>query len=197
METTIQLLPKNSSLGHPKTLCNSFNSHELCEIPKGLNATLVIEDMFPTILEIAGVEFGGQSGALFNDDGTTELGPDLDGQSFAPLLRGEAGNPDRLLYWHFPHAWGGLTSARARGPGIGATSTIRRGDWKLVYWHVDGRKELFNLRSDIGEQRNLASDEPELVADLSASLSKFLRETNAIMPSRKATGEPVPYPDES
>ena len=158
---------------------------------------ITIEDMFPTILEIAGVEFGGQSGALFNDDGTTELGPDLDGQSFAPLLRGEAGNPDRLLYWHFPHAWGGLTSARARGPGIGATSTIRRGDWKLVYWHVDGRKELFNLRSDIGEQRNLASDEPELVADLSAVLGKFLRETNAIMPRRTATGERVPYPDES
>jgi len=45
VETTIQLLPKNSSLGHPKTLCNSFNNHELCEIPKGLNATLVTPGM--------------------------------------------------------------------------------------------------------------------------------------------------------
>jgi hypothetical protein len=62
---------------------------------------------------------------------------------------------------------------------------------------VDGRKELFNLRTDIGEQRNLASDEPELVADRSASVGKFLRETNAIMPSCKATGGPVPYPDGS
>ena len=81
------------------------------------------------------------------------------------------------------------------GPGIGATSTIKRGDWKLVYWHVDGRKELFNLRDDIGETRNLASEQPELVAELSSSLGKFLREANAIMPTRKATGAPVPYPD--
>ena len=68
------------------------------------------------------------------------------------LLRGEAGNPERTLYWHFPHAWGGLNRPRVEGPGIGATSTIKRGDWKLVYWHVDGRKELFNLRDDISRR---------------------------------------------
>lgn len=157
---------------------------------------ITIEDMFPTILEIAGVEFSGQSGAIFNDDGTIQLGPELDGESFVPLLRGEAGDPERTLYWHFPHAWGGLNRPRVEGPGIGATSTIKRGDWKLVYWHVDGRKELFNLRADIGETRNLASDQPELVAELSVSLGNFLRETNAIMPTRKATSAPVPYPDE-
>ncbi|MYG01184.1 MAG: sulfatase [Acidobacteriia bacterium] len=156
---------------------------------------ITIEDMFPTILDIAGVEFSGQSGAIFNDDGIIQLGPELDGESFVPLLRGEAGNPERTLYWHFPHAWGGLSRPRVEGPGIGATSTIKRGDWKLVYWHVDGRKELFNLRADIGETRNLAADQPELVADLSAALGKFLRETNAIMPTRKATSAPVPYPD--
>ena len=165
--------------------------------PGSTNDTpITIEDMFPTILEVAGVEFSGQEGAIFNVDGTTQLGPELDGQSFVPLLRGEAGNPDRTLYWHFPHAWGGLNNPRVTGPGIGATSTIRRGDWKLVYWHVDGRKELFNLKTDISELQNLAGDESELVADLSASLGAFLRDTNAIMPSRKATGTKVPYPDE-
>ncbi len=157
---------------------------------------ITIEDMFPTILEIAGIEFAGQSGTLFNDDGMIQLGPELDGESFVPLLRGEVGDLERTFYWHFPHAWGGLNRPRVQGPGIGATSTIRRGDWKLVYWHVDGRKELFNLRADIGETSNLASDQPELVAELSASLGNFLRETNAIMPTRKATNATVPYPDE-
>ena len=165
--------------------------------PGSVNDTpITIEDMFPTILEVAGVEFSGQEGAIYSDEGTTQLGPELDGQSFLPLLRGEAGNPDRTLYWHFPHAWGGLNRPRVQGPGIGATSTIRRGDWKLVYWHVDGRKELFNVKADISELQNRAADESELVADLSASLGSFLRETNAIMPSLKETGAKVPYPDE-
>ena len=165
--------------------------------PGSVNDTpITIEDMFPTILEVAGVEFSGQEGAIYSDEGTTQLGSELDGQSFLPLLRGEAGNPDRTLYWHFPHAWGGLNRPRVQGPGIGATSTIRRGAWKLVYWHVDGRKELFNVKADISELQNRAGDESELVADLSASLGNFLRETDAIMPSLKETGTKVPYPDE-
>lgn len=165
--------------------------------PGSVTATPVtIEDFFPTILEIAGVEFSGQSGALNNHEGVVELGPELDGRSFVPLLRGEAGEPDRPLFWHFPHAWGGVARPRPTGPGIGATSTVRRGDWKLVYWHIDGRKELFNLAEDIGERHNLANDQPRMTADLSSLLGGFLRETDAVMPTRAATGRPVPYPDE-
>ena len=51
-------------------------------------------------------------------------------------------------------------------------------------------------RADLEETQNLASDQPGLVAELSASLGNFLRDANAIMPTRKATGAPVPYPDE-
>ena len=156
---------------------------------------VIIEDFFPTILEIAGVEFGGQAGSLHNEEGVAELGAELDGRSFVPLLRGEQGDPERPLFWHFPHAWGGR-GRRVAGPGIGATSTIRKGDWKLVYWHVDGRKELFNLRQDLGEKNNLAAEEAAKTAELSSALADFLREANAVMPTRKATGDPVPYPDE-
>ena len=156
---------------------------------------VIIEDFFPTILEMAGVEFSGQAGSLNNEEGVAELGTELDGRSFVPLLSGEQGDPERPLFWHFPHAWGGR-GVRVSGPGIGATSTIRKGDWKLVYWHVDGRKELFNLRRDLGEKNNLAAEEAVKTAELSSALAEFLRRTNAVMPTRKATGDPVPYPDE-
>ena len=156
---------------------------------------VIIEDFFPTILEMAGVEFKGQAGSLNNEEGAAELGTGLDGRSFVPLLSGEQGDPERPLFWHFPHAWGGR-GVRVSGPGIGATSTIRKGDWKLVYWHVDGRKELFNLRRDLGEKNNLAAEEAVRTAELSSALAEFLRGTNAVMPTRKATGDPVPYPDE-
>ena len=158
---------------------------------------VTIEDLFPTVLEVAGVDFDGQAGSLNNYEGVAELGPGLDGQSLVPVLRGHPGDPDRPLYWHFPHAWGGLRGRGARGPGIGATSTVRRGDWKLIYWHVDGRKELFNLLDDIGETSNRARAEPEVTAELSRLLGEFLRETGAVMPTRVATGELVPYPDAS
>lgn len=165
--------------------------------PGSVKATPVtIEDFFPTILEIVGVEFGGQSGALYNHEGVVELGSQLDGRSFVPLLRGEAGEPDRPLFWHFPHKWGGLRGPGPTGPGIGATSAVRRGDWKLVYWHIDGRKEVFNLAEDIGEKHNLANDQPQVTADLSSLLGGFLREVDAVMPTRVDTGELVPYPDE-
>lgn len=57
------------------------------------------QGLLPTILEIARVDFGGQSSVLSNHDGVVELGPELDGRSFDPILRGESGEPDRPLFW--------------------------------------------------------------------------------------------------
>lgn len=52
---------------------------------------------------------------------------------------------DRDIYWHYPNSWG------PSGPGIGATCSIRSGEWKLVYYFGDGRRELFNIPADISE----------------------------------------------
>jgi arylsulfatase A-like enzyme len=157
---------------------------------------VIIEDFFPTILEIAQIPFEGQTGIINGDDGSHILDGELDGESFVPLLRGLALPKDRPLFWHFPHAWGGLTSGMHSGPGIGATSTVRKGDWKLVYWHADGNKDLFNLASDIGETENVTAAHPKITADLAVELGSHLRSTRAVMPFRQSTGRPVPYPDE-
>ena len=139
---------------------------------------VMIEDFFSTLLEIAGA------------DGLLEDVATIDGRSFVPLLRGGA-DPERSarpLVWHLPNNWG------PTGPGLGPSSSIRLGDWKLVYYHTDRSYELFNLVEDLGEQRNLADAEPETRDRLAARLSERLAEVEAQMPIVRATGESVPFP---
>ena len=139
---------------------------------------VMIEDYYPTILEMAGIE----------DYDTPQP---IDGISFVPLLK-QTGNPseNRSLYWNVPNIWG------EQGPGIGATCTIRQGDWKLIYFYEEGKKELYNIREDISEKHNLAIEHPELVKRLSADLGNYLRSVDAQRPAFKATGQLVPWPDE-
>jgi len=136
---------------------------------------LIIEDFFPTILEMAGVK-------------AAKTVQPIDGLSFVPLLRQAAGRDDRPLFWHYPNNWG------PKGPGIGASSAIRLGDWKLIYYHADRRYELFNISEDLSETRNLAADQPRRVADLAAHLRDFLERVAAQMPLDKPAGKPVPLP---
>lgn len=144
------------------------------------NDYLIIEDFYPTILEMA---------QLTVPD-TPQI---IDGRSFIPLLTGKGVNPsvDRSLYWNFPNNWG------PTGPGIEATCSIRRGDWKLIYYYADKHKELFNIRNDIGENNDLVDQEPELIKTLSDDLGNYLRSVDAQRPYFKETGQPAFWPDET
>ena len=137
---------------------------------------VIIEDFFPTILEMAQIS-------------NYETVQTIDGRSFTSILKGESEVSERSLFWHYPNEWG------PSGPGIGATSTIRKGDWKLVYYHIDSSYELFNIKNDIGETTNLASKEKEILEVLSSELGDYLRSVNAQMPAIKTTGQQVPWPD--
>lgn len=115
-------------------------------------------DFFPTILELAGAE---------------EDSSQLDGGSLAPALRGEA-VPARLLFWHYPH-YG--------NQGGEPSSIVRDGDWKLIHYYEDGRNELYNLREDIGEVRDLAEQQPERVEQMWLALNAWLQEVGAKFPT--------------
>lgn len=138
---------------------------------------VMIEDFYPTILEMARVEH-------------YETKAPVDGVSFVPLLRGEGHPaPDRPLVWNYPNVWG------LDGPGINLNCALRKGPWKLVYSYKTGRKELYNIPSDIREERDLSARNPALTASLAAELSDLLRLRGAMRPSVKATGRPCPWPD--
>lgn len=136
---------------------------------------VIIEDIFPTFLEMAGV------------NECEQIGGAIDGVSFVPLLKQTEGFPaDRPIYWHYPNTYG-------QSP----YSSIRQGDWKLIYHYGPRKAELFNLRDDLGEQHDLVEQQPKKADELVRKLAAFLRESNAQMPIDKTTGRPVPLPDRS
>lgn len=143
---------------------------------------VIIEDFFPTILEMAGI----------SEYSTVQT---VDGVSFAPLLRGESSDTERPLYWHTPNVW--AETGDDHSLGYGATSTIRLGDYKLIYWYNDGAKQLYNIREDIGEAEDLSERMPELTDSLSARLGEYLRSVDAQRPSFSADGSDCPWPDET
>lgn len=135
---------------------------------------LVIEDIFPTFLEIAGIPPQTQEGGV------------MDGRNFLPPLDGTASaNDQRPLVWHFPHNYGQTPY-----------SAIRLGDWKLIYHHADSSKELYNLRDDLSEEHNCIESHPEKTEALSNLLAQYLADTDAQMAILKANGQPAPLPNE-
>jgi arylsulfatase A-like enzyme len=142
------------------------------------DACLIIEDFFPSILEMANIS-------------AYETVQEVDGQSFTAILKDKQSPPnDRPLFWHLPNNWG------PRGPGLGPSSTIRKGDWKLIYYHTDQSFELFNITDDIGESTNLEGQDVGVRTELARELGDFLRSVDAQMPTCKETGKQVPWPDE-
>jgi arylsulfatase A len=100
-----------------------------------------------------------------------------DGVSLLPLLRGEASTLNRdALYWHYPHYhhFGGRPS-----------SVIRAGRYKLIEWHEHvllGKKpavELFDVVADMGEQRDLAREQPERASAMQAKLRAWRQQVGA------------------
>ena len=59
---------------------------------------------------------------------------------------------------------------------------MRDRDWKLIRFFEDRHEELYNLKEDIGETKNLADTETEKRADLSAMLTAWQEEIEARIP---------------
>jgi arylsulfatase A-like enzyme len=83
---------------------------------------------------------------------------DCDGVELLKHLSGDvAAPPHEALYWRF-----------------GPQKAIRKGKWKLVDWRDFEMKQnsgwqLYDLSRDVGEKNNLATEEPKIVAELSAA----------------------------
>ena len=139
-----------------------------CEVPT------IHVDIFPTFLELAGAPKPRQV---------------LDGESLVPLLRNASAKLKRdAIYQHFPGYLGS-------GPGLWRTtpvSLIQVGDWKLMEYLEDGRLELYNLRSDIGESKNLAKEMPDKAKELHTRLIAWRAEVKAPMPTPNKPGEAPP-----
>jgi len=98
------------------------------------------QDMLPTFAELAGVE-----------------APKTDGISMAATLLGKGGQKKHeYLYWEFYEG--------------GGKKAVLKGKWKGIrlntYKKPDGPIELYDITADLSEQKNVASEHPEIVADM-------------------------------
>ena len=99
----------------------------------------------------------------------------IDGRDLSPLFNNE--NMGEVpLFWHFPHY---------RGKDVVPYSIIRDGDWKLIKRYEGKAFELFNLKHDLSETKDLSTQYPKNVHELNAKLEKWLIHTNAKLPILK------------
>jgi len=121
-------------------------------------------DLFPTLLELSGAAKPRQV---------------LDGESLLPLMLGKSSTLKRdAIFQHFPGYLGSGAGKWRTTP----VSLIQMGDWKLMEFLEDGHLELYNLKDDLGETKNLAVSNPDKAKELHARLRAWRKETNAPMP---------------
>jgi arylsulfatase A-like enzyme len=120
---------------------------------------VVLTDLFHTLLGVAGLP------------PATEA---ADGIDLAPLLKNPAANLNReALYFHYPHYYHTTTPV----------SAIRARDWKLLEYFEDNHAELYNLRDDPSERRDLAKRMPDRAAELRRRLHAWRNAVGAALPT--------------
>jgi arylsulfatase A-like enzyme len=118
-------------------------------------------DFFPTLMEIADIEYTPES---------------LDGLSLVPVLKQTGTLKRNTLYWHYPHY---------HHQGYKPASAIREGDYKLIEWYeetllgLDNQVNLYNIREDMGETKDLVTQMPELAQRLREKLYDWRKRVNA------------------
>ena len=110
--------------------------------PRSIETPVHVVDWLPTVAAVV--------------DGA-EPSPDWDGVDLGPLLFEDTPLAERDLYW----TWSRSTDRWA----------LRRGPWKVVHYGKQAPRtpedwQLFHLGRDPGEQRDVAADHPEVVAEL-------------------------------
>lgn len=136
-------------------------------IPEDTTSDAVVHlyDLYPTLLDALAI--------------APNPAQKMDGISIMPALKQSGPLPREGIFNYFPHTLFG------NPPGV----SVRAGDWKLIRWfetnseHPDAH-ELYNLKDDIGETKNLSSQMPEKVRQLDGLIEGFL-----------ATGDVVPKPN--
>ena len=70
----------------------------------------------------------------------------------------------KAIYWHYPHY---------HSEGATPYSAMRMGNWKLIHVMETNKYELYDLKNDISESKNLYDKEPEIAKKLIKSLEEW------------------------
>jgi arylsulfatase A-like enzyme len=131
-------------------------------------------DLFPTFCALAGVQ----------DD----MPPGIEGGSLRPLFATGTGNVKRDrdgIAFHYPHYGQG-----GGGSNNSPHSVIVIDNYKLMKFYETNELYLFNLKEDIGEQRDLSSELTEKTAMMHQRLKDYLKSVNAGLPTPNQAFDP-------
>jgi arylsulfatase A-like enzyme len=127
---------------------------------------VISTDFYATILDMLGIQ----------PDKHAQDG--IDGMSLVPLLNEQKDGvqqiKDRALYWHWPN----YSNHGEQSPG----GAVRYGDYKLIEYYENGAVQLFNIKTDPGEQHDLTRSNPAKVNELRAMLHAWRKKVHAEMP---------------
>jgi arylsulfatase A-like enzyme len=125
----------------------------VCDIP------IISTDFYPTLLDMFRLPLRSEQHA--------------DGISFAGLWKGEKELNRHAIYWHFPH----YSNHGLQSPG----GAVRAGDFKLLEYFENGTLQLFNLKTDPGEEHDLIEQDPKTAARMKHMLHQWRTDTSARM----------------
>ena len=132
---------------------------------------IIIQDIFPTALAVAGVKNYTRS--------------PIDGESLVKTFKEMPAIKDRPFVWHFPNTYD-----------VEPYSSLRFGDYKIIAHHARRKVELFNLKNDISEKTDLSKKNPETTQKLVKIMSDRLRKLKSNMSRDKKSNQEIPYPDQ-
>ena len=171
-----------------------------------LNTPVVAEDLYPTILEMAGIDnykrvqdIDGKSIVRLLTDGSQmakkamtagEITSQKQANDFVVPETVSGIDPEREVLAHFPHQW-----KPYQLHDIDYMSSLRKGDWKIVYRHRQQTLELYNIGEDITERNDLSQTHPEKLREMADVLTAKLELYDALLPTFRATGERIPMPN--
>ena len=142
------------------------------------NTPITSVDFMPTFAELSG--------------GKLPTNQPIDGTSIVPLLKGES-LAERNIYWHYPLYLQGSAHGKV-WPVFGTnenywrgvpSSMLVRGDWKLIHFFEDNSIKLYNIKNDIGEERDLSKEQPEMAQKLFEQLKAWQTKTKATIPDKE------------
>ncbi|MEC9094826.1 MAG: sulfatase [Planctomycetota bacterium] len=146
----------------------SIKSNSVCQTP------VIGTDLYPTLAKISG--------------GVLPANQVLDGESILPLMKGGTALKRDAVYWHFPAYLQGRFPGSRNQDKLFRTrpaGAIRSGDWKLIEFFEDGGLELYNLKNDLRESKNLATSHPSQRDELYQKLKSWRQETVAPVPKTR------------
>lgn len=130
--------------------------------PQAVNKLTAHLDLLPTLAEIGGTKL------------TEDVKKQVEGRSFVSLLKSpDADWPDRTLVSHVGRWPKGEDPNKSKF----ANCAIRNSRFTLVSAGKNPKWELYDLKTDIGQQTDISAEQPEVVKQLKAAYDKWWDDT--------------------